>query len=262
MLEPNNVYHGDCLELLLDVAPESVDMVLCDLPYGTTYCEWDGVLKNMDKFNRKSVIDLSHLWDHYKRVIKPDGAIVLFGSQPFTSVLVNSNYGMYKFAYVWQKNRAGNHVAVRYQPLKIHEDILVFSKAGVNTGCHTAIKYRPQGVIWQKQVRRRKRDVIRSGTYRYNSLKAGEYEIQGTNYPKSILQFDVEKGKRLHPTQKPVALCEYLIKTFTDEGDTVLDNCAGSGTTGVACVNTRRNFILIDLIPAFCETARQRIAAI
>ena len=251
---------GDCLEKMKDIPDKSIDMILCDLPYGTTYCEFDGVLKNMDKYNKKSIVDLDKLWKEYERLIKPNGAIVLTASQPFTSVLVSSNYKLFKYSWVWQKNKGANHVAIKFQPLKTHEDILVFSKAGVNTGASIPIKYNPQDVIWEKKIKNRKNDVKKEGSFKYNSLKSGDYEINGTNYPKSILSFDIPFGKdRLHPTQKPLGLIEYLVKTYTNEGETVLDNCMGSGTTGVACVNTNRNFIGIELDDNYFEIAENRI---
>lgn len=251
---------GDCLEKMKDIPNGSIDMILCDLPYGTTYCEFDGVLKNMDKYSKKSIIDLALLWPHYNRIIKKDGAIVLFGSQPFTTVLIASNYHMYKYSWVWEKNKAGNHVAVKFQPLKVHEDIIVFSHAGVNTGAMIPIKYYPQDVIWKTETKTRKNDIKKEGSFRYNSLKAGNYAISGTNYPVSILSYDIPSGKeRFHPTQKPLDLCEYLIKTYTNEGETILDNCMGSGTTGVACKNLNRNFIGIELDPEYFKIAEKRI---
>jgi len=251
---------GDCLERMKEIPDGSVDMVLCDLPYGTTYAEFDTVLKNGSKMKRKSIIDLDLLWSQYNRVISSDGAIILFGAQPFTSILVTSNLAMYKYTWVWRKNRAANHVAVRYQPLKIHEDIVVFSKGGANTGSTTPLKYFPQGVEWGTETKNRKTSVKKSGTFKYNSLKSGEYKTQGTNYPKSILEFDTPAGSdRHHPTQKPVALMEYLIRTYTNEGDVVLDNTMGSGTTGVACANTVRRFIGIEMDEGYYEIAKQRI---
>jgi len=237
---------------------KSIDMILCDLPYGTTYCDFDKVLKNMCKYNQKSIIDLGKLWDQYKRIIKPNGAIVLTASQPFTTALISSNIEMYKYSWVWQKNKAANHVAIKYQPLKIHEDIIVFSYAGVNTGTNNPIEYNPQGVIWKEEIKNRKSDIKKQGSFKYNSLKAGEYKVLGTNYPKSILEFDLE-SKRFHPTQKPVALFEYLIRTYTNEGELVLDNCIGSGTTAIACINTKRNYIGFELDTTYWEIANKRI---
>jgi site-specific DNA-methyltransferase (adenine-specific) len=260
MSEGIDLLQGDCLDKMGGIADGSVDMVLCDLPYGTTYADFDTVLKNGNQMRNESVIDLGSLWNHYRRIIKPDGAIVLFGAQPFTSVLVASNLAMYKYTWVWEKNKAANHVAVKFQPLKVHEDIVVFSHAGVNTGASTPLRYNPQGVCWEKKKRFRKNDIRKEGTFRYNALKAGEYEVAGTNYPISILSYDVPFGKeRIFPTQKPVPLLEYLIKTYTSEGEVVLDNCMGSGSTGVACINTGRNFIGIEKNKEYFELAKARI---
>jgi site-specific DNA-methyltransferase (adenine-specific) len=250
--------HGDCLEKMKDIPDKSIDMILCDLPYGTTYADFDTVLKNGQSMKCSSVIPLPPLWEQYKRVIKNNGAIVLFGSQPFTSILISSNIEMYKYSWVWEKNKAANHVAVKFQPLKVHEDIIIFSFAGVNTGASVPINYYPQGVLWGEQTKIRKNDIRKEGTFRYNSLKKGEYTIKGTNYPLSILPYDIPTD-RLHPTQKPVALLEYLIKTYTLEGETVLDNCMGSGSTGIACINTNRNFIGIEKDDKYFEIAKKRI---
>ena len=251
---------GDCLERMKEIPDESVDLILCDLPYGTTYADFDSVLKNMTKYKKRSIIDLSELWDQYRRMLVTSGSVVLFGAQPFTSALVSSNVDWYKYSWVWLKNKAANHVAVKFQPLKVHEDILVFSPCGCNTGSSNPIKYNPQGVIWGKTTRVRKKSIKKSGTFKYNSLSAGEYQIEGTNYPKSVLEFNVPSGKdRTHPTQKPVDLIEYLVNTYSNEMDVVLDNTMGSGTTGVACRNLNRNFIGIELDEKYFEIAKRRI---
>jgi len=251
---------GDTIELMATLPDKCVDMILCDLPYGTTYAEFETVLKNMSKFSKKSIIDLDMLWLEYKRVLKPFGTIVLFGAQPFTTTLISSNLEWYKYSWVWKKNKAANHVAIKYQPLKIHEDIIVFSQCGCNTGSLNPIKYNPQGVVWKNNVKTRKTAIKSSGTFKYNSLNAGDYEVKGSNYPTTILEFDIPSGEnRFHPTQKPVALCEYLIKTYTNEGMWVLDNTMGSGTTGVACMNTNRNFIGIERDDKYFAIAKQRI---
>lgn len=258
MIELNKIYNEDCLEGMKRIDDKSIDMVLCDLPYGTTYCDFDKVLKNMTKYNQKSVIDLDKLWEQYERIIKDNGAIVLFGSQPFTTVLISSNYKLYKYNWIWQKNKGANHVAIKYQPLKIHEDIIIFSKAGVNTGSSVPIKYNPQGVIWKEEIKNRKNDIKKEGSFKYNSLNAGEYKIKGTNYPKSVLEFPLE-SKRYHPTQKPVALLEYLIKTYTNDNEIVLDNCIGGGSTAVASINTNRKFIGFENDNTYFNLAINRI---
>jgi len=210
------LYRGDCLKILNKIPDSSVDMVLCDLPYGTTNCDFERVLKNNKKYKFASIVDLDILWSHYVRVLKPSGVVVLFGAQPFTTQLIQSNMPWYKYSWVWLKNKAANHVAVKFQPLKVHEDILVFTDCGVNTGSNKPILYRPQGVMWKEEVKVRKSAVTKSGSFKYNSLKSGAYKVSGTNYPKSILQFDIPSGvDRCHPTQKPVDLCKYLIRTYT-----------------------------------------------
>ena len=250
---------GDCLELMKDIPDGSIDMILCDLPYGTTYAEFDMVLKNMGKYKRNSIIDLGDLWRQYKRVLKPSGVVVLFGAQPFTTALISSNFEWYKYSWVWEKNKAANHVVIKYQPLKVHEDILVFSLCGCNTGSTHPIPYNPQDVVWKTEVKSRKADIRKEGTFKYNSLKAGEFEVRGTNYPKSILKFDVPYKDRVHPTQQPVALLEYLIKTYTNEGELVLDNCMGSGSTGIAALNTKRSFIGIEKDDKYFDIAKNII---
>jgi site-specific DNA-methyltransferase (adenine-specific) len=224
--------HGDCLELMATIESGSVDMILCDLPYGTTACKWD------------TVIPFEPLWAHYKRVIKPNGAIVLFGSQPFTSALVMSNPKAFKYVWYWRKNRATNVLNAKKMPLRDTEEVCVFGGAA----------YYPQGLIFApEQSRNSSRD---SDCYGSGTTKS--YVREYTNYPKQTLQFDVVQ-KCEHPTQKPVALCEYLIRTYTNEGDTVLDNTMGSGTTGIACLNTGRNFIGIEKDAGYFEIARNRI---
>jgi len=236
------LWHGDCLELMSQIPDGSVDMILCDLPYGTTACKWD------------TVIPFEPLWAHYKRVIKPNGAIVLFGSQPFTSALVMSNIAGFKYQWVWEKSKASNFVQVKHQPLKNFEDVLVF------TGCGGRAAYSPQmveGEAYKPRAGKKKTEV-------YNEIPNHMFRngSDGARYPKAIQYFATSEseGAVEHPTQKPVALCEYLIKTYTNEGETVLDNTMGSGTTGVACMNTGRNFIGIEKDPKYFEIAQQRIA--
>lgn len=254
------IHKGDCLDVMKTIPNKSIDCVICDLPYGTTYASFDKVLKNNKSVKNYDLLNLTLLWEEYKRLVKDDGAIVLFASQPFTTMLISSNIEWYKYSWIWKKNKASNHIAVKYQPLKVTEDIVIFSNAGCNTNCHTPIKYNPQGVVWKKETRSRKNDIKKEGVYRYNSLKAGEYEIQGSNYPTNILEFSIPSGKdRVHPTQKPVDLLEYLIKTYSNEGDTILDNCMGSGSTGVACLNTGRKFIGIEKDDTYFNVAKERL---
>lgn len=236
------LYQGDCLEIMRQIPDKSVDLILADLPYGTTHCPWD------------SIIDLDKLWEEYKRIIKPYHAIVLFSQQPFTTRLISSNYDWYKYSWIWEKNRSPNFMMAKYVPLKTTEDILVFSDGGINTNCKHPVPYYPQGLedvsIFVKS------NVKKQGVNIRNCLNK-EYIQTKSGYPKNILKFNCESG--LHPTQKPVPLCEYLIKTYTLEGETVLDNCMGSGTTGVACKNTNRNFIGIEKDEKFYNTSVERI---
>lgn len=234
---------GDCLDRMSEIADGSVDMILADLPYGTTACKWD------------AVIPFEPLWAHYRRIIKKNSAIVLTASQPFTSKLVMSNPDWFKYSLVWEKSRAGGFWDCKFRPLKAHEDILVFSPGGCANGSKIPMAYYPQGLEagrggWTaKPV---------SGNSRTGSDRKGQRDA--SNYPRSVLSFSSEVTPN-HPTQKPVALMEYLIRTYTSEGETVLDNTMGSGTTGVAAANTGRAFIGIERDPAYFEIARQRIDA-
>jgi site-specific DNA-methyltransferase (adenine-specific) len=221
---------GDCLDRMKEIPDGSVDMVLCDLPYGTTACKWD------------SVIPFKPLWEHYRRVCKKNAAIVLTASQPFTSALVMSNVDEFKYCWYWKK-RPVNFLNAKKQPMRNIEDILVFCG-----GC-----YKPQGLVACYKINRRSNSTETNGAHGLENLS------EFTNYPAQVLEISGERG--LHPTQKPVALMEYLIKTYTNEEETVLDNTMGSGTTGVACVNTSRNFIGIERDEEYMKIAEARIAA-
>lgn len=226
------LYLGDCLDIMPTLPAASVDLILCDLPYGTTQNKWD------------SVIPLDRLWTEYLRILKFDAAVVLTASQPFTTALVSSNYEMFKYCWVWEKSAATGHLNAKRMPMKLHEDVCVFSKR--------ACPYNPQGLAKLGKMTRRGNNGTNfgaSGTENYQEF---------TNYPRSIIPFAADP-KPVHPTQKPVALMEYLIRTYTNEGDTVLDNCMGSGTTGVACNSTGRKFIGIERDPAYFEIARKRV---
>ncbi|MCK9268783.1 MAG: site-specific DNA-methyltransferase [Alkaliphilus sp.] len=233
----NKSYHGDCLELMKDIDDKSIDMILCDLPYGTTACKWD------------VIIPFEPLWEQYNRIIKDNGAIVLTASQPFTSALVMSNVKNFKYEWIWEKEQGVNFQLCKYQPLKIHENILVFSKSKT--------LYNPQGLV---KINKQKSNKFKGGNLGHNSSEQlrGNYTQEYCNYPKSIQKINRDRG--LHPTQKPVALFEYLIKTYTNEGDLVLDNCAGSGTTAIAAINTNRNYILMEKEEKYCEIIRKRIS--
>ena len=229
--------HGDCLERMREIPDGSVDMILCDLPYGTTACKWD------------SVIPFEPLWEQYRRVIKRNGAVVLTASQPFTTALIWSNMAEFRHGWVWNKKIAGNFATARYAPMKIHEDVLVFSRGRV--------PYKPIMISRDTPIKL----GGNKGASESASLAYAKSEYEGKIYhekfPESILLYPRERG--LHPTQKPVALMEYLIRTYTNEGETVLDNCMGSGTTGVACVNTGRKFIGIELDDKYFQIASDRI---
>ena len=237
----SRIFLGDCLEIMSEIPSGSIDMVLCDLPYGTTQNKWD------------SIIPLDALWSHYKRVIKDNGAIVLFAAQPFTSLLVCSNIDMFKYDWVWQKPKGTGHLNAKKQPMRDKEDILVFYKK--------QCVYNPQMGEGKPYKDKAGKDHTKSTSMTGSYGKYTNYreENTGFRYPKQILNFGVVERNTLHPTQKPIDLCEYLIKTYTDEGQTVLDNCAGSGTTGVACVNLKRNSILIEKDETHYGTILKRV---
>lgn len=230
--------NGDCLKLMKDIPDGSVDLILCDLPYGTTDCSWD------------TVLPFDQLWAEYNRILKHDGAAVLFAAQPFTTQLIQSNRKNFRYCWYWLKNQPTGFTFARYQPMRKIEDICVFyRKHGT---------YNPQCLQVVRNAKpMRKRRPQRDGIYQMDTLMH-EYTPQFKNYPKNVLQFDSERG--LHPTQKPVPLLEYLVKTYTNEGDTVLDNCMGSGSTGVAVKRVGgRHFIGIEQNKVYFDIAQQRI---
>ena len=241
--------HGDCLELMKNVPDGSVDLVLTDPPYGTTACKWD------------SVIPFVPMWEQLNRIIKPNGAICLFGSEPFSSALRISNIKNFKYDWIWIKNNAVGFVNAKLKPMNKHEVISVFSKGKTSNGNKNNMVYFPQGLIPYGKEARSGNKKGKENSYWRPSLKSsneGGYIQQYTNYPTTVLQFD-KVQKAVHPTQKPVDLLEYLIKTYTNEGETVLDFTMGSGSAGVAAVNTNRNFIGIELDDKYFEIAKQRI---
>ena len=309
-----NLMHGDCLELMKNIPDHSVDMILCDLPYGTTACKWD------------NIIPFDLLWEKYERICKSNGTVVLFGSEPFSTELRHSNLKKYRYDLIWIKEQASSGLFADSQPLKVHENISVFyssdimndtslffdkskdylisekkkaENAGFNVnkvlgnymGSHyftrasqfafpkyeDYVKLQGTGFFEREyDDAKREYDDAKRVTYNpqmsvgiaYKGHYAPDAEVhgkskhyvkdnEGTRYPTSILYYNRERG--LHPTQKPVPLLEYLIKTYTNEGETVLDNCMGSGSTGVACVNTGRNFIGIELEPKYFDIAQKRI---
>jgi len=238
-----NLMLGDCLERMKEIPDGSVDMILTDPPYGTTACKWD------------SVIPFDKMWEQLKRIIKPNGAIVLTASQPFTSALVMSNPKMFKYEWIWEKERPTNIFFMKKQVGKVHENILVFYKKQP--------VYNPQ-MVARVSNNESKRDLSvlnnngskthKNQTYRYSSSYNDKL-----HYPRSVQRVNRDRTKNAHPTQKPVALMEYLIKTYTHEGETVLDFAMGSGTTGIACKNTGRKFIGIEKDAGYFEIAKQRL---
>lgn len=218
--------------------PGSIDLILCDLPYGTTACKWD------------SIIPFEPLWEQYNRVIKENGAVVLFAAQPFTTKLIHSNIKNFKYCWYWVKPQVTGFALAKRQPLRVIEDICVFYKKQPT--------YNPQGLKEIKNPKPNVRKIKRKDTI-YSKWLEGEYISKYTNYPKQTLLYSRDSKNRLHPTQKPVELLEYLIKTYTNEGETVLDNCMGSGNTGIAAAKTNRKFIGIELDNKYYDIAEQRI---
>ena len=234
-----SLYQGDCLQIMKDIPDKSIDLILCDLPYGTTNCEWD------------IIIPFDELWKSYSRIIKNAGVILLFGKEPFSSLLRTSNLQLYKYDWIWQKTKAQGFLNCKKRPLIDYENIMVFyKKFGI---------YNPQNLIKGE-----------FNNFRPSKLKSTKSKIYGTekefdktqfsNYPKTIITFrNISDRNNLHSTQKPVELLEYLIKTYTNEGNIVLDNCMGSGSTGIGCLNTHRNFIGIELDENYFKIAKDRI---
>ena len=229
------LFHGDCLELMKTIPEHSVDMILCDLPYGTTDCKWD------------NIIPFEPLWEQYERIIKDNGAIVLFGSEPFTSELVHSNIKNYKHHWVWIKEKGTGFQAAKYRPMMRTEDIIMFSKKPTT--------YNPQMILRDKPIK-----------YKYPTIKSKSNPVANYNdktvisnfkYPENILIFKTERG--LHPTQKPVALLEYLINTYSNEGELVLDNTAGSMSTAIAAINTKRKCICIEKDDEYFKIGSERV---
>lgn len=237
----NKIHNADCLEKMKEISDKSIDMILCDLPYGTTACKWD------------TIIPFEPLWQQYKRIIKDNGAIVLTASQPFTSRLVMSNIDMFKYEWIWEKEKGVGYQIAKFRPMQEHENILIF--------CLSTLKYNPIMELRDKPYTRKgcvgdikktqngvcpiSNEIIKDRTYTHK-------------YPKSIKRFTRDKIK-IHPTQKPVALFEYLIKTYTNEGDLVLDNCSGSGTTAIACLGTNRKYICIEKDEIYYQKSLERV---
>ncbi|MGL5381452.1 DNA-methyltransferase [Clostridium sp.] len=227
----NKIYNNDCLDGMASINDDSIDCIICDLPYGTTWAKWD------------KIIDFNELWKQYNRIIKQNGAIVLFSSQPFTTKLIESNIKNYKYTWYWVKNIKGNYLNAKRQPLRQVEEINVFNKHN----------YYPQGLEQCNKISTRG-SVAKTTMNNYSN----EWYQENTGYPSNVLYYDLDKDK-YHPTQKPVELLEYLIKTYTNEGDLVLDNCIGSGSTAVACVNTNRNYIGFELDEKYFNISKERL---
>lgn len=239
-MELNKIYNQDCLVGMESIQDKSIDMVLCDLPYGTTKNQWD------------SIINLDKLWEQYNRIIKDNGAIVLTAQTPFDKVLGVSNLKMLKYEWIWEKTSATGHLNAKKMPMKAHENILVFYKK--------LPTYNPQKTTGhERKVSTAKHKRNSKNSSNYGESSATTYDST-ERYPRSVQIFSTDKQKSsFHPTQKPVALFEYLIKTYTNEGDLVLDNCMGSGTTAVACINTNRNYIGFELDSGYYNLANERI---
>lgn len=245
MIELNTVYNENCLIGMSRIADKSVDMILCDLPYGTTKNKWD------------SVIPFEPLWEHYNRIIKPNGAIVLTAQSPFDKVLGCSNIEDLKYEWIWEKPQGSGHLNSKFAPLKSHENILVFSKASASF-----VKDISNSMVYNPQMEAGTPYVCKSGKASKNYDHANMRQVitsnDGERYPKTVLKFSKDKDK-IHPTQKPVALFEYLIRTYTNKGETVLDNCMGSWTTAVACINTNRNYIGFELDEEYFRIGKERV---
>lgn len=251
-----NLYCGDCIVEMNKIPNDSVDLILCDLPYGTTKCKWD------------TIIDLNELWKHYKRIIKkPSGVILLFGQQPFTSMLISSNYDWFKYNLIWKKNKTTQFLLANYRPMKCTEDICVFSRGGAASASKITgnMTYNPQGLIPTNIKKKNSKERIGKMLNQEHHLgknnkliSNSEYTQNFTNYPNELIEFDIEFDT-IHETQKPIKLIEYLIKTYSNEGDLVLDNTMGSGTTGVGCINANRKFIGIERDEKYFKLSKHRI---
>jgi site-specific DNA-methyltransferase (adenine-specific) len=236
MLARNSLYLGDCLEVMKQLDDHSIDMILCDLPYGITTCKWD------------CCIPLDQLWIEYKRILKPGGAVVLTALLPFAARLVMSNVRWFRHELIWEKDNGSNPFNANRMPMRVHENILVF--------CSKGTIYNPQFTV-------NKPDYIRAHRGRVKHLgKSNRIDTinKGNRYPRSVLKFSKDYGKLIHSTQKPVKLFEWLIKTYSNPGGLILDNCSGSGTTAIACINSQRDYICIEKDELIFEASRKRIS--
>jgi site-specific DNA-methyltransferase (adenine-specific) len=250
------IIHGDCLEILKEIKDNSINLILCDLPYGLTKCKWD------------TVIDMNKLWVEYKRILKkPTGVIVLFGQQPFTTRIISGNYEWFKYNITWKKNKTTQFLLANYRPMKCTEDICVFSPGGAAAASKKKgnMTYNPQNLVPVNKTKRNSEKRIGKMLNQPHHLGPNnkltsntEYTQKFTNYPIDLIEFDIESNT-IHETQKPLKLIEYLIKTYSNENDVVLDNAMGSGTTGVGCINTSRQFIGIELEKKYFDLSHKRI---
>tara|TARA_R110000868_G_C10659814_1_gene745712 strand:- start:46 stop:768 length:723 start_codon:yes stop_codon:yes gene_type:complete len=238
-MEEVTLLHGDCLEVMKSIGNKSIDAIICDLPYGTTACKWD------------SIIPFEPLWEQYKRIIKDNGAIVLTSTQPFTSALVMSNPKWFKYQWIWDKKIPSGMSYARFQPMRQHEDVLVF--------CNGKTLYNAQITLRDKPIKKGGNKYSESAPIQASKLGKDFKKTYTTKQPTTIIVFDKVRKGSVHPTQKPIELMEYFVKTYTNEGDTVLDNCMGSGTTGLACKNLGRLFIGIEQDANYFEIAKTRI---
>ena len=241
----SELLQGDCLELMQEIPDKSVDLICCDPPYGTTSIKWDEVL------------DFDKMWEQYGRIIKPKGVLVLFGSQPFSAQLICSKLKWFRYELVWNKNKCGSPGLAKYRPMKTHENVLIFYKDSGGT-------YNPQMEVGEPYARKSKNPegyVGRKNDHGYGMKPRKEFENKGTRYPKSIINIsrDFSAQQQVHPTQKPVPLMEWLVKTYSNPGETVLDNCMGSGSTGVAAIKQNRKFIGMEYDSEYFKIAQDRI---
>lgn len=256
--ENTKIVNGDCLEVMKQIPSESIHLILCDLPYGTTKCKWD------------SIIDMDKLWTEYKRIlIKPTGVIVLFGQQPFTTKLISANYEWFKYNIIWKKNKTTQYLLANYRPMKCTEDICVFSPGGAAAASRHKgnMTYNPQNLVPVNIVKKNSEKRIGKMLNQLHHLGPNnkltsdtEYKQSFTNYPTELIEFEIESNT-IHETQKPVRLIEYLIQTYSNSGEMVLDNTMGSGTTGIGCMNTGRKFIGIELEKKYFELSHERLVA-
>ncbi len=250
MIKLNNIYNKDCLEGMKDIPDQSVNLILCDLPYGTASknksIKWD------------TIIPFEPLWEQYKRILKEDGNIVLTASQPFTSMLVASNYEWFRYEWIWMKSKKTQFLTAKLMPLKQHENILVFTKHPIAPAVKVKSTYNPQGLILINEKKTQKHKGSSSCISGRGNYEGKEFIKEFTNYPTSILSI-ANEGKTIHPTQKPLELFEYIVETYSNEGDLVLDNCIGSGTTAVVCINTKRKFIGYENEDNIFNLAKNRV---